>query len=243
MEDTISTTEITETRQLIGQLNWLATQTRPDLSYDVSALSSILKQENVESIKQANRTVKKAKKEKSQIDIPDLGNPEHLQIVAYSDASFANLKDGGSQGGYIIFLLGSNNKYMPIAWQSKRIRRVVKSTLAAETLAMVDMAEACIFYRKLLLELLQLGDNTDNIKITCKTDNSCLYDAVHSTTQILDKRLRIEMAILREMIDRKEISKIYWIPTDAQIADSLTKRGVPSFKILGFISEPKESSV
>ena len=38
------------------------------------------KQENVECLKQANRVVKKAKKEKSQIDIPDLGNLEQLKI-------------------------------------------------------------------------------------------------------------------------------------------------------------------
>ena len=94
-----------------------------------------------------------SKTEKSHIDIPDLGNLKHLKIVAYSDASFGNLTDRGSQGGYIIFLVGSNDKYMPIAWQSKRVGRVVKSTLAVETLAMVDMAEACIFYRKLLLEM------------------------------------------------------------------------------------------
>ena len=84
---------------------------------------------------------------------------------------------------------------MPIAWQSKHIRRVVKSTLAAETLAMVDLAKACIFHRKFLLEKLQLKDNNDNIKIFCKTDNSCLYDLVHSSNQILDKRFRVEMAI------------------------------------------------
>ena len=132
---------------------------------------------------------------------------------------------------------------MPIACQSKHIRRVVKITLAAETLTIVDLAEACIFYRKFLLEILQLKDNSDNIKIFCKTDNSCLYDLVHSSIQILDKRLLIKMAILREMIERKEIAEISWLPTDVQIADSLTKKGVPLFKILGFISEPKESSV
>ena len=168
-----------------------------------------------------------------------MGNLEHLKIVA----SFANLADGGFQGGYILFLVGNNNKYLPIAWQSKHIRKVVKSTLAAETLAMVDMSKASLFYRKLLLELLQLKDEIDNIKIICKMDNSCLYDSVHTSTQILDKRLCIEMAILREMVDRKEIVEITWIPTDEQVADSLTKKGVPSFKILGFISEPKESSV
>ena len=100
----------------------------------------------------------------------------------------------------------------PIAWQSKRARRVVKSTLTAETLAIVDTAEACIFHRKLLLEILQVKDNIDNI-------------------------------ILREMLETKEITEISWVPTDTQIADSLTKKGVPSFKILGFMSELKESSV
>ena len=98
LDDKLSPAEVTQARQLIGQLNWLATQTRPDLSYDVSALSSLLKLENTDCVRQINRTVKKVKKEKSQIDIPSLGNPSLIQIVAYSDASFANLNDGGSQG-------------------------------------------------------------------------------------------------------------------------------------------------
>ena len=51
------------------------------------------------------------------------------------------------------------------------------------------------------------------------------------------------MAILREMVDRGEIAGISWIPTDKKIADGLTKKGVPSFKILQFTSEPKESSI
>ena len=107
----------------------------------------MLKQENVECLKQANRLVKKAKKEKSRIDIPDLGNLEQLKIVANSDASFGNLTDGGSQGGYLLFLVRNNDKNMLIAWQSMCIRRVIKSTPAVETLAMVDLAEACIFFK------------------------------------------------------------------------------------------------
>ena len=62
LKDRISATEVTETRQLIGQLNRLATQTRLDLTYDISELSSILKQENVECLKQANRILKKRKR-------------------------------------------------------------------------------------------------------------------------------------------------------------------------------------
>ena len=125
-KDRISATEVTETRQLTGQFNWVATQTWPDLNYDISELSSMLKQENVKCLKQANRVVKKSKKKKkSQIDIPDLGNLEQLKVVAYNDASFGSLTDGSSQGGYALFLVGNNDKYMPIAWQSKHIRRVV----------------------------------------------------------------------------------------------------------------------
>ena len=105
----------------------------------------MLKQENIKYLKQANRMVKKQKKEKSQIGIPYLGNLEQLRIVACSDDAFRNLTDGGLQGGYILSLVGNIDKYMPITWQSKCIRRVVKSTLATETLAMVDLAEACIF--------------------------------------------------------------------------------------------------
>lgn len=42
------------------------------------------------------------------------------------------------------------------------------------------------FYRKVLLELLQFEDYGDDVQIIYRTDNSCLYDKVHSSTQILD---------------------------------------------------------
>ena len=58
-----------------------------------------------------------------------------------------------------------------------------------------------------------------------------------------EQRLHMEMAILREMREGKEIAEISWVPSNTQIADSMTKKGMPSFKILGFMSEPKESSV
>ena len=84
---------------------------------------------------------------------------------------------------------------------------------------MIDISEAGLFYRKLPMELLQLKDKTENIRIIYKTDNYYLNNLVHSSTQILDKRLCIEMVILREMIDRKETAKISWIPSDVQITD------------------------
>ena len=64
------------------------------------------------------------------------------KFLAYSDSSYANLKDGGSQGGFIIFLIDADSvRLSAIAWQSKRIKCIVKSTLAADILALVDAAK------------------------------------------------------------------------------------------------------
>ena len=87
----LSPKDETTVRQVNGKLNWIATQTRPDLSFDVSEFSSFMKRGEVECFKQVNKNIKKAKREKSQICIPNLGNLDKLSIVAYSDASFTNL--------------------------------------------------------------------------------------------------------------------------------------------------------
>ena len=166
----------------------------------------------MECIRQINRTIKKAKKEKSQIHIPNLGNPKLLQIIAYSDASFANLTDGGSQGGYIIFLVGNNNQYMPIAWQSKHIKRIVKSTLGAETLAMVDLTEACFYYRKLILDLLQLEDHPMNIKITCKTDNSVCMTQCIPPHKSLIKDYELKWQSLEKWLTEEKLQRYHGYP-------------------------------
>ena len=56
---------------------------------------------------------------------------------------------------------------MPIVWQSKCIRRVIKITLGVETLT---ISEACLFDRKLLLELQQQKDETKNTEILWKKE-------------------------------------------------------------------------
>ena len=59
-----------------------------------------------------------------------------------------------------------------------------------------------------------------------------MFNAVHSMTALLDKRLKVDVAILREMIGKGEIKKVPWVPTKDQLADCLTKRGSSPSKLL-----------
>ena len=59
---------------------------------------------------------------------------------------------GDLEKAYILILVESNNKDMSIAKQSMCIKRIIISTLAAETLTMVDIPEVYLFYQNLLSE-------------------------------------------------------------------------------------------
>ena len=49
-------------RQANGRLNWIATQTRPDLSFDMSEFPSFMKKGRFEYIRQANKNIKKPRR-------------------------------------------------------------------------------------------------------------------------------------------------------------------------------------
>ena len=53
------------------------------------------------------------------------------------------------------FLCNKDGKAALIQWQSRKFRRVVKSTLAAECLAQAEAAEVCFLINSYLVELLQ----------------------------------------------------------------------------------------
>ena len=79
---------------------------------------------------------------------------ESSKIIEYSDASYANLNDGSSQGGFAIFLVDSAGKSSPISWGSKRIKRVARSTLSTETQSAIEALHTAYMLDEILSELL-----------------------------------------------------------------------------------------
>ena len=231
-EDSLTSGEISTLRSICGQLNWLSSQTRPDLAFDVCDLSCSVKNGNVSHLLRAIKVIRKAQSDRVSIKFPML-DLSSCSVVIYSDASYGNLPDGSSQGGYIVFLCDEKGVCVPITWSSTKIRRIVRSTLAAECLALQDAADTGILISSLFSELLDSESHPMNI--ICKTDSMGLYKALYSTKCVQDKRLRVDMARLRQMIERREITQVEWVESSKQLADCLTKKTASSQSLLNVL--------
>jgi hypothetical protein len=229
--------ELNAYRSKVGQIVWIARQTRPDILFDGSNLASLIKHATVQNIIDANKVIRKLTSDKITLKFQFLGEEKSLQMVIFSDASLGNLPDGGTQGGHLIMLTGNNGRFSPLAWQSKRIRRIVRSTLAGETLAMSDGIDSGLFLATLFAELTSGQSKPDLLPIICVTDNQSLHDAVKSTKFVADKRLRLEISSIKEMIQHRQIKALQWIDAKSQLADCLTKKGASSFLLMKALDE------
>ena len=135
-----------------------------------------------------------------------------------------------SAARFVVFLVGENNQSCPLYWESKKIRRVVKSTLAAETLAATDAVDMAYYLGYILSQVLY-NEDKNVIPIQLVVDNYYLYENVYSTKNVTEKRLRIDLAILKQMIHEGELN-ILWTESKCQLADVLTKKGANSFKLM-----------
>jgi transposase InsO family protein len=217
--------------EIVGQLHWIATQSRPDLSFDVLDLATYCDLGDPKLRSKINKVVRKALCNQYKIVFSSLGSIEDFELILYTDASYANLSDRfSSAGGYLIFLKGKNGKLCPIAWSAKKIKRVVKSTLAAEALSLVEGLDACYFVRSMLQEMFRVKD----IPIKCFTDNKSLCQNIHSTKLLSEKRLRMDLASIKESVCTGDIT-VTWVHTSSQIADCLTKTGADFHRLIDIL--------
>nr|XP_039255142.1 uncharacterized protein LOC120332004 [Styela clava] len=219
----------------ISQLLWISTQSRPDISFDTCILATNFKSATVKDLLRVNKVISKLKSNSVDLNFCNLGSDKDLKLVCFVDASFGNLTDGGSQAASLIFLVGEHQRCNLISWQSKRIKRVVKSSLAAETLAMSAGVDMASFVSSLYTEIMHRAINLEKLPIEIVTDNRSLHDAIKSIKQVQDRRLRIEVAMLKEMMSNKEITRIRWCNSEQPLADNLTKKGSSSSSLLDII--------
>ena len=140
-------------RGLIGSLQYAAAHTRPDLSSSLSQIQSQVNSATVSTLIAANKTLHIAKKHHEvTIKIKPI-NPKDLRFLAFSDASFASKAKPESHAGMIIMATHkdiTNNQtcqVSPLSWGTKKIQRVVTSTLSAETSALSSTLDQLTWMR------------------------------------------------------------------------------------------------
>ena len=88
-------------------------------------------------------------------------------MVVFTDASLGNINEWtGSTGAFIIWVMDKTGNCCPIAWNAHNIKRVVRSTLAAEMLSLEEGLEASVYYRPIWRIFKKLNLNPYKLKST-----------------------------------------------------------------------------
>ena len=217
-------------RQIIGQLNWAVQGSRPDMAFEMIALSTKLQQGKVEDLIRAIKKVNRLKDIRSFIQFPGLDKTK-LTVVVFTDASLGNINKGtGSTGAHIVWLMDNSGRCCPVTWNAHKIKRVIRSTLAAETLSLQEGLETAYYYRQMVEEILGLESKT--IPIEAYIDNKSVIEAILSTRMVDDKSLRVDVAAIQELLKLHDINRIQWVPGHLQLANPMTKQGASGFSLL-----------
>ena len=201
-----------------GKLNWAAQGTRPELCFRVAELSTHFKNGSVSHLKMINKCIKDVQSNPVMVQYPKLRN--ELVIVGFCDAALHNMDDRvSSGGGYIIFLADKGLRSAPVSWTSTKIKRVVRSSLAAEALIAVECADAMYYIKAMIGEILK-----SEVRMVLVTDSNNLVESLKSPHPVQEKRLRVDMAALRKDVT-DGVLEIKHCVGSKQVADILTKTG------------------
>ncbi|CAE8601098.1 unnamed protein product [Polarella glacialis] len=168
-----------------------------------------------------------------------------VSVLEYGDSAFANMLGSKSQFGVATVLTHDVSRYVEggydsgvlVLWCSATVKRVVRSTLAAEAYAISEAVETGQALRHLLAEISSLANSRGeplklkNLEeqatrrlLTVVTDSHNLAATLpKDSTCVSDKRLRIVVAMLRQCFDTGEHATLLWKPTGLMLADALTK--------------------
>ena len=233
----LNESQIKVLRAINGSLNWLASQSRPDLAVQTSLSQQAFPNPCIRNLRDANNAVRRARQHKQlSITFPSI-SPSQLTICCHSDAAWANVGTH-TQAGYVIAFTSSDlhhgreAPWVPVVWKSYRLARAVSSTLAGESQAM-SVASGTVEWLSLLVSealdgptpLREVRSVLSRRRPLLATDCKSLYDHLvgpSSPTAIDDRRTSIDVVIIRESLHNLQGS-IRWLPTDRMLADGLTK--------------------
>ena len=236
LESPLTPGEVTQLRSLTGALQYAAVHTRPDLAAKIGEVQSRVQKATVEEMVFANRILHEAKSHPVSLMALPI-RPSQVTFCAFSDASFLSGKEKYAHQGGLIFVttpeLLENKRAVisPVAWMSKKIHRVIRSTLGAEAVALSGNVDRLlwlrVFWQWLLDPTVEWGSPEKVLQAARKaalvTDCKSAYDLLTKTAvpQCEEHRTTIECLLIRERLQAN--CMVRWVTSNAQLADCLTK--------------------
>lgn len=168
------------------------------------------------------------------------------KLYTFVDASFANNQDLSSQIGFIIVFANESPssgtfdiKGNIIHWSSVKCKRVTKSVLASEVLAMSHGIDSAIPLSTTLNKIMKQLGLEDIPNIVC-TDSFSLYECLVKLGTTKEKRLMIDIMSARQSYERRELTEVRWINGGDNPADAMTK-AKPNSALQQLVEENKLS--
>ena len=222
-------------RAVVGRIDYVTNSSRPDLAYDYLVLSMKLGNATVRDMRLACRTIKRVKCDGTQMKFVQLGPMKDWTLYGFGDAGFKSLPDKTSSCGGQVILLCNKERGLAcvLDWKTKKLKRVVSSSTAAEALAANDTLDMLVYLHSVLSEL--FGEVGKNIPLELATDSKNLHDDVLSSTLVENPRLRTDIAKLKESIKSRELQKFVLVAGRTMVADVLTKKGAAGFRLMNLL--------
>ena len=200
-------------QRYVGELLWLGTRTRPDIMFVVSHAASYVSKKPSYVIRLGKRLMAYlAGTVEMKMTMGPLNMPKELELIAYTDASYAPF-GRRSFGAAVITFLGS-----PIAWKSGRQSFITLSVMEAELYAATQGCTLLNSVYALLAELCPQG--VCRVLAVDNTSAASMLGGGHGSQRT--RHLKIRAHYVREAVEAGELV-IRHTPGSEQLADLSTK--------------------
>ncbi len=200
--------------RVVGQLNYLAYTSRPDISFQASSLGTFASDPSVDHLSAAMRTLRYV------ATTPTLGityhskaSTEYPEFSAFSDSDWGGCPvDRRSISGNIIAFNGS-----PIDWSSSKQRCISLSSNEAELISLSSLSSSVVYLRDFMSSI---GYSIPSFPIFVDNQPAIHYLKGSSVGRI--KHAALRLFFVRDLCS-SGIIDVKHISTESQPADILTK--------------------
>lgn len=141
-----------------------------------------------------------------------------VSLPLFSDASFASNSDLSSQLGYVVAFADAKGKANNVHCSSVKPKRMTRSVLSSELYVAVHAFDFASTLKTTINDIFG-----KLVSLTLYTDSKSLYDGLVGINATTEKRLLIDLRMLLESYELRELANAVWISSPHNPADKMTE--------------------